>query len=61
MRTISNTVRQDRMSLPERVAEPVVTVFVTAGIIAFFLYHQRAATGFFTARFGPLEMLCFPS
>ncbi len=58
MQSISNTGRQDRMSLPQRVAEPLVTACMTAAILAFFLYHQRVGTGFFTARFGPLEMLC---
>jgi hypothetical protein len=50
--------RRDVLSLPERVAEPIFSLIATSLLLAYFAYHQYAATGFFTAQFGPLEMLC---
>ncbi len=46
------------LSIPDRVAEPVFTIIALGVLLAFFAYHQRAATGFFTEKFGPFEMLC---
>jgi hypothetical protein len=36
----------------------VAIVVMLLLFLSFLLYHQRANTGFFTAKFGPLEMLC---
>jgi fumarate reductase subunit D len=47
------------LSLPQRVVEPIITIVVMMLVIAFFVFHQATNTGFFTAKFGPFEMLCF--
>lgn len=56
----ANTMHSDRevLSLAERVAEPIFSLIATCLLLAFFAYHQLTATGFFTAQFGPFEMLC---
>jgi hypothetical protein len=36
----------------------LVLIAVMLLLLGFFAYHQWARTGFFTARFGPREMLC---
>jgi hypothetical protein len=40
-------------------AEEVLAVFIGFLILGFFLYHQYANTGFFTTKFGDLEMFAF--
>ena len=37
----------------------VASVFIAILVLAFFTYHQVANTGFFTSRFGDLEMFAF--
>jgi hypothetical protein len=46
------------VSAPERVLEPIISIAAMAFIVGFYAYHQVMHTGFFTADFGPLEMLC---
>jgi hypothetical protein len=46
------------LSLSERIADPLFTIFAMSLLLAFFGYHQRTATGFFTEQFGPFAMLC---
>jgi hypothetical protein len=46
------------VSIPQRVAEPLFSGIALIIIGGFFVAHQRLQTGFFTDRFGPLEMLC---
>jgi len=48
---------RNRLSLGERLGE-FIGMFGVVALFAFFLYHQWAATGFFTAKFGGLEQLC---
>jgi hypothetical protein len=49
---------RDIVSAPQRVAEPIFSLIGVMVLCSFFAYHQLMQTGFFTARFGPLEMLC---
>jgi hypothetical protein len=49
---------KDIVSLPQRVAEPIFSIIAMVILCGFFAAHQLAHTGFFTGRFGPLEMLC---
>jgi hypothetical protein len=46
------------VSAPQRVLEPIFSIAATVLIVGFYAYHQVMHTGFFTAGFGPLEMLC---
>jgi hypothetical protein len=46
------------VSLPQRVAEPVFSVITVTLLCGFFAAHQLTNTGFFTAQFGPADMLC---
>lgn len=50
---------QEVVATPQRVIDPLVGILATVFLVSFFAYHQLAQTGFFTARFGPFEMLCF--
>lgn len=55
-------VNRERLSATQRVGEVVGLFF--AGIFmavfgSFFIYHQVTGTGFFTAKFGPTEMVFF--
>ncbi len=45
------------VSGPQRVLEPIISIVAMALIVGFYAYHQVMHTGFFTAGFGPLEML----
>ncbi len=58
MYTPTVTAQRELLSLPQRVAEPffsAIALFILGG---FFVAHQLLQTGFFTDRFGPVEMLC---
>ena len=46
------------VSAPQRVLEPIISIVAMALIVGFYAYHQAMHTGFFTAGFGPLQMLC---
>jgi hypothetical protein len=46
------------VSAPQRVLEPIISIVAMVLIVGFYAYHQVMHTGFFTAGFGPLEMLC---
>lgn len=57
-RRAESEAQQDILSLSDRVGN---LVGVVLGVIAFvyFVLHQTGATGFFTAAFGPVEMVLF--
>ena len=44
--------------MTQRVIEPIISMVGVVLLTSFFAYHQVAQTGFFTAQFGALEMLC---
>jgi hypothetical protein len=46
------------LTIPQRFGE-LVSVAIILLILAFYVYHQMANTGFFTTKFGPLEMFAF--
>ena len=50
--------RRELLSLPQRVAEPFLSVIALFILGGFFVTHQLLQTGFFTEGFGPVEMLC---
>jgi hypothetical protein len=52
------TARRELLSAPQRVAEPLFSAMALIVLGGFFVTHQRLDTGFFTERFGPVEMLC---
>jgi hypothetical protein len=52
------TERRELLSLPQRVAEPFFSAIALGILGGFFAAHQLLQTGFFTDRFGPVEMLC---
>jgi hypothetical protein len=43
---------------PQCVAEPLFSAMALVVLGGFFVTHQLLQTGFFTERFGPVEMLC---
>jgi hypothetical protein len=58
MYTPTMPARRELLSLPQRLAEPffsAIALFILGG---FFVTHQLLQTGFFTDRFGPVEMVC---
>lgn len=46
---------RDALSIAQRVPELVVALAML-GLLAFFLYHQQTESGFFTEKFGTVEM-----
>lgn len=57
MNTAKDKIDKDTLSSPARAAEVFFVVCMLL-LLAFFVYHQSTNTGFFTEKFGPLEMLC---
>ncbi|MBZ0286982.1 MAG: hypothetical protein K8I30_05165 [Anaerolineae bacterium] len=57
MSTTTPKRNQDVLSPLARWGEVIIIVMIVL-FIAFLLYHQSANTGFFTEKFGTLEMLC---
>jgi hypothetical protein len=57
MNTHANTTDKETLTLAERAGELAVIAAMLL-LAGFFAYHQLARTGYFTAAFGPLEMLC---
>jgi len=58
MYTPTMPARRELLSLPQRLAESffsAIALFILGG---FFVTHQLLQTGFFTDRFGPVEMVC---
>lgn len=56
----TNMQRREREILtPSQRFGEFVSILVTSLFLGFFVYHQVTHTGFFTAAFGPLEMLFF--
>jgi hypothetical protein len=58
MYTPAGITRRELLSAPQRVAEPLFSAMALVVLGGFFVTHQRLETGFFTERFGPVEMLC---
>ena len=58
MSTIGEKSEKDILTIGQRVGE-CISIVILLCIMGFFLYHQSAQTGFFTATFGSVEMLCF--
>jgi hypothetical protein len=58
MSTIAPKPNREVLTLGQQVGE-LISIPVMLLLFAFFVYHQVAHTGFFTARFGPFEMVCF--
>ena len=57
MTTFEEKTDKNRLTLPQRVGE-VISVICLILLFSFFIYHQIAKTGFFTDKFGTLEMFC---
>lgn len=57
MKTIREKTNKDTLTLAQRWVE-LFSVFVLLLFLGFFVYHQVAQTGFFTASFGTWEMVC---
>jgi hypothetical protein len=57
-RDVRQPYRKDILTLPQRFGEIVSTCAILL-ILAFYLYHQIANTGFFTSKFGAWEMFAF--
>lgn len=55
--TVGARIDKDRLSPPARLGE-VIMIICMLLLFAFFVYHQSAETGFFTEKFGVLEMIC---
>ena len=58
MNTSTVTAERELLGAPQRVAEPLFSAIALVMLGGFFLTHQLLQTGFFTAQFGPVEMLC---
>jgi hypothetical protein len=57
MNTVAQKANKEILTTTQRWLEfAVVTVMLL--LLGFLLYHQSANTGFFTAKFGTLEMVC---
>jgi len=57
MNTFSARPNKDVLSPAQRWLE-ILVIPAMLLLLGFLVYHQVANTGFFTAKFGPLEMLC---
>ena len=57
MNTPEQHIDQDRLT-PLRRGGELLNVTAMLFLLGFLVYHQGAGTGFFTARFGTLEMVC---
>jgi hypothetical protein len=61
MNTDVATANHEVLSPAQRVIDPIVSIVAVGVLVSFFAAHQLAQTGFFTARFGALEMVCVRS
>ncbi|HVB62779.1 MAG TPA: hypothetical protein VNE61_16420 [Ktedonobacteraceae bacterium] len=57
MKTVGEKTDKEVLTTGQRFGE-FVSVVATLLLCGFFVYHQVANTGFFTAKFGALEMFC---
>ncbi len=57
MQTVAEKTDKEILNTAQRFGEGI-SIVVMLLLPAFFAYHQIANTGFFTAKFGALEMLC---
>lgn len=57
MTAFSDRSDKDVLSFGQRTGE-IITVFLMLCLFAFLAYHQWANTGFYTEKFGALEMIC---
>src|SRR5215471_388754 len=55
MKTVVKPTEKEILTIPQRWGEGV-TIVVMLLLLSFFAYHQAANTGFFTAKFGVIEM-----
>jgi hypothetical protein len=58
MNTRDETANRGVLSPAQRVIDPIVSTVAVGVLVGFFAAHQLARTGFFTERFGALEMSC---
>ncbi len=57
MKAIADGTNEEFLTVSQRWAGLIIVAAMVL-VFGFFAYHQWANTGFFTAGFGPLEMLC---
>lgn len=57
MKTVGEKIDKEVLTIGQRVGE-LISVVLMLLLFSFFVYHQVAQTGFFTAKFGALEMFC---
>jgi len=57
MKTVVKQTEKENLTTSQRWGELVIVVVMLL-LFSFFAYHQGANTGFFTAKFGALEMFC---
>ena len=57
MKTVVEKTDKEVLTTAQRCGE-LISIIVMLLLFSFFVYHQGAQTGFFTAKFGALEMIC---
>ncbi len=57
MKTVGEKTSKEVLTTSQRLAE-LISVAAMLLLFSFFVYHQATNTGFFTAKFGLLEMFC---
>jgi len=57
MKTVGEQTKKEVLTTAQRWGE-VISVAVMLLVCGFFAYHQVAQTGFFTVKFGAVEMVC---
>ncbi len=57
MKTVVEKTDKEVLTTPQRWGE-FISIIVMLLLCGFFVYHQVAHTGFFTAKFGAVEMFC---
>lgn len=55
MNTVAGKKDKDVLTIGQRFGE-CISIVIMLYIFSFFAYHQAARTGFFTSKFGPMEM-----
>ena len=58
MSTVTQKPNREVVTLSQQVGE-LISIVMMFPLFAFFVYHQAVNTGFFTAKFGSFEMVCF--
>ncbi len=57
MKTVAEKTDKEVLTTGQRLGE-IISIIVMLLLGGFFVYHQVANTGFFTAKFGAVEMIC---